>query len=1526
MPETFGPHLEASLIGRRHKFPNRKLINIPLPRDRETATTNGIFDDMEATSFPISGQHVDDMMRYMQQITFKKAESHDDVLQWMHKLDELTPEEALKSTADIESISYISAMMLAKIYMHAARNAKAKDSSQDQIEECWRRLYRCYIRAFSLNSADLLFTECVNGLNEDGAVERFPDETARLLEVGIRMKVPGYGHRYEFFDAYFKFQSERGKTAEAFQFVKSHMECFANMALVSSSAFGVIAKKYPEGDLMRMQDISKAGHNFNEILDKNRIGADYVYGVAREYILSYCLAYKGDYAGARRVASIRKLRQLGSSQEWEDIDKNINSLIPNFYEEMDHPMSRELDRIESEIDARRDKTRQEITVATRRRECREAIEKGDVRRGLAVIEASYQNDREDYVIYFNALDIFLGHFANPAHRNPDAIIEALVELFKAEAEGRVRIPLEVKNICMARAAEARFKLRQYQEIIDEHAASAVSGRTILRGETYYVAKACFKKGTDEDVRDGIGIICEALPQFAGTNWEYEIWNQDLLPRYAQYKETIHAAGNNKRAVSVLTEIIRAHPENLAAHVARVEIALNHKEFLDSFVGWVEGMIEAGICDVSLIIKIARKLRGGVKLPEAVAVLKLLPQYEENLEVSTLLCEVLLSPSLLTKKSYQEAFGLAGRHAGLRDSLGAQFVAARERLEMESFEPVSFPVFLGRAIDKHRNSNAVPTDDSISMAIVFGKLRDVAEIQKVEFREFESAGFNLESLQAESVPVCVPLADIFGVERMRFERQDGNFSAICTLKQNGGNKLKREFVTAEFSCEDGLTSADCVEYAAEDEARTKLFIRLFEAAVHEEFLARLGCEGQAGLVEEECRALSSEMQKLRRLIAEYERAKSPFYSEKEGIAGIEERNKMICERIEKALDALSKNPNFPAREELLGLIQRYIEIIKTCRDLDEPVTIYNSAIDHTNPLSRYIKYSRIFSADFARKRLREAKTGEGVLEKFSQSVKNKGNLAGYYELVCYFEDEGESGEVPISVFLDNKGIATIPGINRDNPLYEHLWMLALESLMMKVVPEMGSFTKVFGKKNFQGTDRRSPFLSGNLEDRLSQDFRVSSRRRVCCSALVLAAERSSEESAVPARKVDVLDDICGAFTLVELSEKDITQWPLYIRDGKCFKKVDGLFLRRDDKTYVVAEKLREIFGSETGEISEDAIEITALQEGIREKLLGALRVQVLGGRAYRMPVDFKRPEYEIEIINGEEYFLIPAEYKRGNTVERDGKLFRLKKVQPHTKVDVEGKTYFAVPWQMSDELGEIYKETATIKVDFSPSLVSYAVLYDSATNEILAYTYIGSAKDSRVQDYIEAARRGELCTMKDPKAAQAFQGRQGLKEAVFFVKTNTGYKQGVFPPVWRYLAANRSTHDAAMRLLLDEMKRKVSPADFAKLREKLDNTQPVVAPSHPEKRKKKIIPPELPAIPSPNPVYRMEESPRASQYSGLCGFDLYVVEKGSPLHKALSGVFNLKTGEVLVCIGKPDGRASKVKKEFLVEQKSVEDEE
>ncbi|MBI4975376.1 hypothetical protein HZC20_01745 [Candidatus Peregrinibacteria bacterium] len=1511
-----------------------RFVNIPIPDlsggEKSTRTDGWEEKKLLIDENSAEGRMAGELLKQMQAKRLKSRELTNGLK--LASINSMTPDIILKIPIDLESLSFEQAMTYEKFFRRAAQNGKYHldqgeevTYTQADIDECWRRAMMYTGVATIREGRDLLVTYLLQDYHDRDLTDQFPDETVLILEAAIvNCKDERGRHRIEFLDTYFEFQKAKGKMKQAMTFIGRHLAVITSMDITKSSLFIEIITQHNEGDKLVFSMLKQTFGALLAIVRKGEAKATDKklprVQLIQSYIHRYCLCHKGDYLEAQ--ALIRELRKVipkiypsgridfvGRRQEdtedsrenplWKHLEIETQLLIPNCYVEGDE--NEYMDRLDYEAEVAIKSLRGSGLPKILDALCREPLKKKKAYEEVQLlVKKAVEGDTDTLVNWIiekgNAKDkeltaklmsipSALNELIETAE-NPRTIATVMERLFEAEEAGATHIPLDTQNIMLARLLEAYYLMEEDQKAIDLCNKARTKDWALLRGSAYYGLKCIFRAGNPEAKKQAV--------KGEGT------------PKIVQHAiclcEALHRAKSTHEASTAAT-------------------TLSEKTFLPPCAA------------EDAIIRAAGHLIKDGKTEDAEKIIYKFPDYDKHRDLVAPLCLCLLSPQRLSRPRYEKALSLLERHSEPSQILKKHIEAAKERLSIESYKEKPLEDHIEEKLKDPNIQRFLSGDSNAKLAIIAGSLRETIRLAR---ESLESTDIDWGSAQTETKTAqssC--LKQFFDIDSIRFEPMDktdeadtplpGNptiFKAVCTLTPDKKTRLERKFITIEFG-ESFNMKKPHMPNSDTQAAKRALLARILEAACIENLAGR-GTGGNPELTEDATMIRQAELDGFKRKVADFFTAQGRFEVKSKGIEGLKERNTSICERIAKDLPRMANDPNFPSDEERIGLIFKYIEILTRCRDMDRPDTSYNSATDKSNPLSAHVKYMRIFGKDVMAKILEDFGIPEEEARNYTATPGEKNNLAGYYELIFHSR---ETGEIPISVFLDRKGVAFIPGIDKTHPLYNHLWLLAVESLALKTVSEIGPYSRVLhtqGDKSKGGSRDISDIRPLTPEGAITPKLTLRVKRRIACSALMMdkpAEERNGHQK----DKLKSLEEICKAFALIELGEKDITEWPMYTRDGRRYRKIEGLFFKKDEKTYVVKDKLKEIMPGENIEFEGEEVPMEEIKDEIRTRLMEAVRVKTAWGgeRAYRMPVKFSESDYEITEMDGVEYFLVPAKGKVGKTMTKGGRLFRLEKVKSHTKVRIGNKKYMATPWEMSDEMERIYKETSTVEIDFGKTKVAYVVLYDKETNEILAYTHIGSAAtdnggnytDKNLREYLETHNRGNLSIMKNPRVSAQFGERTDVSENFFFVETGSGYRQGYFHKIWKFLSEEHRMQAVAANMLLESIKNQVGEearkalgdALSAETREENTDMDKKRKPSRPQEADSSLY--EI-----------IPEKPDSRNHERLRGVNLYRVEKGHPGYNDYAFLLSPNRDEAIVLVGGPDGQPVKVPKIILRESR------
>ncbi len=1491
----------------RNGFPAEKFVDIPLPSDGGEKTQTKSLEVISSMVDMGDSDQASLMTRFFQQTADPRMQNKT-AAALMDSFHRLRPGDVLNDGTNIGSLSYLDAMIHEKKYRRAAQNGEFHKDSSEDVKECKRRILLCATRGALLeDSKDLLFTMLVNGYEETGWLDEFPEEANNLLVALVKMPIgKERAYRFEFFDSYYSFNLRLGRLDRVVDFIEANYDVFLRMNIGCSKAFNDILKKMPNGDDIRMDMLKRAYGKLSK--DEKKRNFEENKQLMLAYMLSYCIGLKADYRAAKAVYD-----EFPEAEKVQYADL-FRDLVPKTYSSQPLASQQRAKSFKSVAEVRI-LTRDAASFSQVTMKLENAGRKKDEISALAIIEDIFQNEGILYAAYSLCLAEVIRFFVDEMPVNSDKRFWFLKNLLAAHDDGRIRLPHEFKTLCLTKMFETYYHRRDLEAII--FLGSSLPDGPASRGMAYFFVKAAFEDGfgTPEVRKKAIKVLTQQLSQFRDTEWEEDLWREYFLVDFPDNLEMM-SGSIDEGSLAVLEKIAASDSGNHRSALAYTALALRYRRKIKSVetfavqsCGVLSGSDEKWkACYYRVLPQLIAELRQTNLTASAERIVRTALTYDNNPVLTENLLDLLLNPASLNLQRYEEALTLVAGDNVLREKFVKRIDQARRVLKIVNYEKKSPEDYL---VEVSQSEGVIRVaGDSVRTAYLFSNLKELKRITQDSLFDL-GRDFSVASEQSLSPSKVDLLREVFSLESCSWVFENGMFQVEAVIV--GENELDKEKVVLKIG-RDGVMILENLNYSSDKEVNVKLAFSMMEVVLSEALLEMTHGE-PIGFAEDVIYNEGKDLADFRALVSAYRQREAKRFDVK-GLEVMTNKNRVVADRLTAALPELREDINFPADEEVDGLIVRYLDILGKSRDLDRPIAAFNSGIADMTPFIKYVKYLRIFNSEKVIPELVRSGVTEDEISALGLKSKEKNNFSGYYELKCYFEDVGE---MPISIFLDENGGASIPGIDRKDPLYNYLWMLTLESMALKLVPEIRPYSHIFRRRG-PSTD---PVLKGSALPSLSGESAMAVKKRICCSVIVL--QKDEAETRGPQRRLVLLDDICEAFNLLDLSQKDITDWPFYVRSGKSYQRIEGLFVRSNDQTLINSSKLKAVLGREDLALPEGDIALDSIVANVKEQLMSVLRVQTLSGRAYRMPVSFKKSPYEIEEHDGKEYFLVPADYHRGRVVERDGQLYRLREVSKHTKVDIDGELYLATPWAMSEDMEAVYRERASIEVNFEPLRVVYVLLYDKDSKEILAYTHIGKGektaagnyKDPNVASYSRVHERGELCSFLDAKIAEEFKGRENLGEIVLEVDTNVGYRQGVFPHVWKYFVMERGIQDVAIRLLLDGMKQKLSSVAYQNFVDSL-NVE-LAEDKKPSSRGVRGVKGDLldrDLVPAQLAMYNVASRFR-SEYLGLAGQSLYVLPKDHPLFAHYSEVMHLAANEVIVLIGGPQGRASRIKQEALV---------
>lgn len=1268
-----------------------------------------------------------------------------------------------------------------------------------------------YIDAFPRTNKDFDYVVAgkINAFHELGAGEKFPEKLNRLMEIGMKMRVGRAKYsRHEFFDAYLKFNKDRGELERVVRFIEANFEIFMKMDLEFSSAFSELGKKVPEMDNVRYELIRRRFRQFEQ--ETKAAGGVPAFGAGgrimiKEYIMIVCIMVEGNYAEARRVYNKYRgfLAQENPADEvhdttgqegrrggaWDDsaehrvdeIEDAIEALIPPLSgRQMILRLGSESSKSARDLASRETQAIRELT----RRYSASIAEAGQssIGQALDLARAQYADERVTWNRYYNSLVGYWRAFVPPEDIDARHRMVVLLAALEAERRGEMRIPAEIKSVFIANYFAYAYGfgnldvVRASWQIYYGRGNPAADG-PVARGTAFHFFKALYDlpepSGTPVSMigvltgqphvpaggEDTTGEVtketaCDFLfaniKKFEGSAHEMELWRDYFVPRFDEFKERLFAAYTPVKAmkvIGILSDEVGSHSDLLYVAICFLVRGDKDLEKGRELIVALRTSGNAARVRPALVMLFDKMMAVG-KVDEAIALMREFAGGDFDRELSAKLCNALLNPMGLNEARLDEAKSIIAGHPEMAGEFEAKILRAREILKVVEYSEVPFGAYADGRLGEAGAVKRFGGDDLYRMLFLFERGDAILEASSSAMREVFEEGDVMKLVEGRHVFESGFLRETFGIEELKFAPvAEGGFEVSCVFA--GEREVDKNVFALDVDKDFQFADAE-IEDDGRNYALKRTIGKTLQAAVMEyvlNFLQNVDLNETESAFAASSSAYSTFCARMEREMANWKREHLKI----EGMEGLKQRNAALADRIRPRLAEYKETADFPSDVEVKGFIGRYLHLIRNCRDLDAPGTCYRSGVAKSDPFYEHLKYLKIYGREFAKKRLADMGLSESEVAEADGFIERRNNLAGFYEIACVFED---LGEVNFAIFLDEDGRLVAPGIEQDDELYEHLWLIVLECLVKKVVPEMESYAHVFKQKR-SGENRAIKKLSMR---RVGQEDALTSRKRMACSALVLRA-KEAKSGRRPKHRLATLDSITEAFNNLELGGKPLEEWPLYYKDGRRYKSALGLIFKHEGKNYVDVQKVYDLLEDDEAFHFLDTshvdgrlvVDFDNLPGDLKRSFQENILVKTLDGRVYRMPVKIEAQKYEIRVIDGEEFYLIPCAVQsdpRGRYVEEGVHFYRFKKVPKHTKFEIGGKSYMAIPDQMTQGQREIYEETPRIEADVAARKVVYSLLIDAGSGEILAYRYLGSADRDEGGNYVDSRVKRHNAKQKD----------------------------------------------------------------------------------------------------------------------------------------------------------------------------------
>lgn len=1377
-----------------------------------------------------------------------------------------TPEKILANQIDTNRLSYFELMWYQKICRSTARDGTATGMSIEHIDIFYRKSFQALLRALSIAPSfpDLLLVDILNGASEEGLVQRYPKEIENLLILGILK-----GGKYEFFDTLYKLKKSRGELADIIKFVYDNVAVLMKLNLWHSSCFQeLISDPSQDSQKMRLMYSKHTYLHRKSFMDKvayffiNLLCASGNYREAEKVlreIESDAAKSLPKYA-AERAKALKLMESMGMASgrmaeltpDDTDTVKRIVATAKDAFSALIPPFclegftgndlkteNRPNDPNRSPADTQK-VTRRAMSLLDVSGGIMIAASEG-VEQTIAVIKKARANPNVAFGDFYETLKNALMCFADVPSEDRD--FEGLLAALKRE---EIPVPQEILNVCTARVCERRFQKRDFEGVIACYEADCANPNAVLlRGSAYYAMKSYFELavGDGANIGKGVAAICPLLPQFQGTEWEEEIWECYVLPHYFEHRELLSGASsiNTDVPLRVLNRQLSAAPDLLENHLKLLLFLTDRKKKKFPIKEYNALMKISPTCSVDPAIEplLSPLHRGAVaylctvgQFKEACELIAKIPDYKVDSYLVQKRFDLLIHASVRTAETIAEAESLAQECPDFIKNSEARLVEARAALSINTYRDSTYLSTFESLASNEELTRSIFGAESRKQVFLAREMHRVTDVYQGLLKD----DFFAESLEASAGAEFEIKSEILhkcGVRTASFRVQKNKILINLTVCED---ERRRVYNRVQFVMDKNFNLVSPSDMYSFISLERRLYYLLFQAGLMEE-IYNVCMEERNDDFDQAFANDNPNWTAFRSRFKNF--AYSPDLFTEDDVRRVAEGNLDTAKILEEFMGRAQLSLLSSYNVEFDGLSDLYRGLIEEFRDLDDPEFCYRSRVDPSNPVSacRCAKFVAFYNSTEGAKILQQQGVPAEVVQRLGLPKAEKNNLVGYFEIVFFFPKYGEK---KISLVLDEDGNAIIFGIDPSHPLYKTIQCAVLESLALKVVPELRPLSKIFttdeGKKvkpaalGLFKADKTLRFLSP-----LDEESSVASKKRAAiCSAIVGQHEGPA---AGPHEKLEILEDVYRLFFQLELSDRDLSRWPLFNRgsDG-VFHRVDGLFVTIESQNYVDLGILRTVCSLDA-EISEESIKydgsrqlvcVEALPKNVFEFLQKKIRVQTLRGRGYNLPVEIEKPPHRVECIEGEHYYLIPAGNKRGKTVMRDGKLFRLKEVPPFERIAVNGETYLATSWQRSEENERAYDEFATVKIHFAPRRFLYSVLYDNSSGRIISTTSIGLAEKDDQGKYLD--RRSALCqsihgrggmgAFVDPKLKKKLSGvdMSNVREELVEIPVNVGYRQGRFPSLGMYLSSKERTRKLVIATILREMEGKLPADEYAALKE------------------------------------------------------------------------------------------------------------
>jgi hypothetical protein len=1435
-----------------------------------------------------------------------------------------------------EDIDFRSCQMKAKFCQMKAFEFQ-NSGDIEMAKSLFGKAMQYWLKAFASDRMYLiLFAAIFNGVIVQYGIDKmFPDQTIQLLELAIK----NYNDP-RIFLGYWKYVIKNSTEEEVIRFVIKYAEYFSNDAWTSDPVIQSILKHSEHGDEIDLK--MKESIYRKTIIEGQKLTSDGSSGIAfsgdqlavRNSLLlaEYYIFSDSDYAKAHEVLmrTQKRIPQLASQ-----IRVVMTHLADAFVPELYFPV--DLMRVDKNGDLN---PKGEISLP-------DYCTKTGID-STNVVVREFINPEVSYQFYHSTVPAFIQFWVRSELPEKLAVLEKLLAM---DNDKQIRIPKQYRNMLVHYLGVEYEATEQYNQLINLCESEIAAGRKIIRASLYTYLRVSLEEAVRKgDTTKYIAVVNYAITrhrEFEGTEKEEELWLKYIFPYYFFIDENSFEAIikklPDKLAQSLVTELNKTNEAYSVFCIAHILFSNKTKI--------------RGIDEYKLYLKLCRYCTGSEEVPAAIKQrgLKFIYQYlsdlakanasqkiieflqatriyRNNADVAIRVVEYFLNRPHITEDEYYFAKEMLSYHTALVARFEPLLAKARKKLGLTETEEVDCKEFLDSSIPTGITRLGLNRISTIRLVYLFQAINGLRSSYKEIWDETKSSdGFEMtKEIDVDSGI----LFQHFGVQKI-WVKPAKNELEIKMQVTNPVDPTKMRLIT--FNTVNGEI---VLRNGVIGDATTKLMYTTIEAELYELIAnafqeLEFACEvkNEIDSESEEYRGFSVRLQANNVLNGR---------NCENGMESLTERNGMIGDAIAEKLKRLENDPNFPLPEEVDAIILNCIDIIGKCRDLDVPIGTYKSRVDKNSPLYQFAKFLTIYSPKYAAQRLRDLGVGAEDLARLGIEDQDKNNFIGYYELSC---DIPGVGIVEVSIFLDKEGKAIIPSIDKNSREYKYIWMLVMETLMAKVVPEMGAYSHAVN----------SGIRGGHVDLLKSRNYRAydedSNLRRLVCSRLIFRTKKAESD---PAQKVEILETISKVLNAIDLVGKDISAYPLFVLVDGEYVSLEGLFKTVDGKQLINIAIAKEVLGvdvdqsGEKSSVSAEYIEMESLPEEVLTLLLTKIKIQVLSGRAWRIPVIFEvldGSEDANGVIEDEEYEYKPAKRASKNTVEKDGKLYIRSKKKSGSTFEIGGLRIKEKPYVMSERSRKIYEEQSLINIDFTPKEVVYLIMVDPKTNAI-KWVYVGPATKNSEGNYtnINSVRyhnalvNGRISNV----LSERFKQEMGIKDIdaeldhrLIETESQVGYKQGVFINLGSYFARTRNKIDIGIAILVDMLKKYVDSATAERIAASIQEETTIAQPIQEEvrdrtdaiTRKPEMVSSLREAEVREKQAVAVAENLRPPAYivenknHGFYGSDLYVIEQGTPEYEQAERKLEPSALYTLVRVGNPKGRPAKVLTSDLILKKT-----